>query len=806
MHRPVPFGKYILLDRISVGGMAEVFKAKAFGVEGFARAIAIKRILPHLAEDPRFVEMFINEAKVAVQLNHANIAQVYELGRHDDDHYIAMEYISGKDLLSLAQYVKRSGDRLPVHLAAYVGSRVAEGLGYAHRKTGADGRPLGIIHRDISPQNVLIAFEGAVKLIDFGIAKAAIHSSHQTQAGVLKGKFGYMSPEQIAGKPLDQRSDIFALGTVLHEMLAGERLFAGDNDFLTLEKVRAAKADPPSRANPDVPPQLDNIVMRALAREPGDRYQSASQFADDLGRFLHMAGAGQSAKALKDWMRTRFAGEIANEEAKDEHFGRLVLTAEGDLLEEQQPEEDATALWDPLSEDMLPDGMHFETEEPKPRMVSLARRSFDGPGFGDADESMTVPSPVTGPLPDFDDTGGITVPSPMNPSSPGQGPSPPMSSLAPRSAPHGASLPPMAGTPPGEMRGLPVPMPIAGGGMSGGGMPGGGMPGGYRLGGHVPGGVMPGGVMPGGAMPGGAMPGGAMPGGPPPYDPGYGSPEAEHYDDPTEWARAPSMVPTTTTVPRSGTRRDLLRVAITLLVAGAGGIGVYQLMTRGDAADATGSIEIDVTPPDRLTVTIDGRPVEGDTSPFRPPPLAIGAYTVVVKRDGYEADTRTVEVKLGTQIVGVTLKPRSDSPGLLRVDAVPDGDKTEVEVAGRALGGDERKKGVEIPSGEGTEVVVRRRGYESRTERVTLTAGETRTLRVELEPSPATIMIDSRPPGQVFIDDKSQRRTPVTIDGLDPRQPHRIRIEARGHRPWEKTVTFEGDNRFERLDATLERN
>lgn len=733
MHRPVPFGKYILLERISVGGMAEVFKAKTFGVEGFTRAVAIKRILPHLAEDPRFVEMFINEAKVAVQLNHANIAQVYELGRCDDDHYIAMEYISGKDLLSLAQYVKRSGDRLPFHLAAYIGSRVAEGLGYAHRKTGPDGRPLGIVHRDISPQNVLIAYEGAVKLIDFGIAKAAIHSSHQTQAGVLKGKFGYMSPEQIGGKPIDQRSDIFALGTVLHEMLTGERLFAGENDFLTLEKVRAAKVDAPSRVNPEVPPPLDNIVMRALAREPGDRYQTASQFADDLARFLHMSGAGLSAKALKDWMRTRFAGEIANEEAKDEHFARLVLTAEGDLLEEQQPEEDATALWDPLSEDMLPDGMHFEAEEQKPRHVSIARRPFDAPqppAYSEADESMTVPSPVTGPLPDFDDTGGITLPSPLS------DPPPVPYSASPPIMPESAPLPSFAG-----------PMP------------------------------------------------------------GYGA-QPEVYDDPTEWARPPSMVPTTTALPaRGSTRRDLIRVAATLLVAGAGGIGVYQLMTRGEATESPGRITLDITPPDRLRVTLDGRPIEGDQSPIRPAPLAPGTYTVVVQRDGYAPQTRRVELKAGGDLqIGIVLDARSDAPGLLKIETVPAGDKTEVEIAGRAIAVADRPKGVELPSGETIEVIVRRRGFQPRTEPVKLEPGETRALRVELEPAPASLMIDSRPPGQVFVDDKSHRRTPVTIDGLDPRQPHRIRIEARGHRPWEKTVTFEADSRFERLDAVLERN
>ena len=735
MHRPVPFGKYILLERISVGGMAEVFKGKAFGVEGFARPVAIKRILPHLAEDPRFVEMFINEAKVAVQLSHANIAQVYELGRCDDDHYIAMEYIAGKDCLSLAQYVKRTGDRLPFHLAAYIGSRVAEGLGYAHRKLGPDGRPLGIIHRDISPQNVLIAYEGAVKLIDFGIAKAAIHSSHQTQAGVLKGKFGYMSPEQIAGKPLDQRSDIFALGTVLHEMLSGERLFAGDNDFLTLEKVRAAKADPPSHKNPDVPPQLDNIVLRALAREPGERYQSAAQLADDLGRFLHMSGAGLSSKALKGWMRTRFAGDIAEEEAKDEHFGRLVLTADGDLLEEQQAEEDATALWDPLSEDMLPEGMHFEQPEEKPRIVSIARRPFPGQVAAAAeDESMTIPSPVSGSLTGHQDTDGITVPTPLRHQT-----APSDVASVPHIVPHSAPPPRRRSSSGAPIQSAPTPMPA--------------------------------------------------------------------YDDPTEWARPPSHAPTTNQIiGRSSGRRDFLRVGLTLLVAGAGGIGVYQLIARTGGATGTARVTIDVQPPDALRVTLDGKPLDTTHSPIVLGPLAAGRYTLVVERDGYASQTRTLDVGDGDDSqIGIVLDRENNAPGRLRVETVPSGDKTSVQVGGRALDPAAREAGVEIASGEAVEITVERTGYRTQSQTVTLAADEERTVRLTLEPTPASIMIDSNPPGQVFVDDKSHRRTPVTISDLDPTRPHRIRIEARNHRVWEKTVTFEDDTRFRRLDVDLDR-
>ncbi len=193
-----PFGKYVLLERISVGGMAEVFKAKAFGIEGFEKLVAIKRILPTLAEDGDFIEMFIDEAKICGQLNHVNICQIFELGRVGDSHFIAMEYVWGKDLLQIQNRNRKLRTTMKPVMAAWVGAKMCEGLDYAHRKKRR--RQLNIIHRDISPQNILISYEGEAKIIDFGIAKAATRSS-RTQAGVLKGKFGYMSPEQVRGLP-----------------------------------------------------------------------------------------------------------------------------------------------------------------------------------------------------------------------------------------------------------------------------------------------------------------------------------------------------------------------------------------------------------------------------------------------------------------------------------------------------------------------------------------------------------------------------------------------------------------------------
>jgi serine/threonine protein kinase len=191
---PVQFGKYLLLDRINVGGMAEVFRAKTFGVEGFERILAIKRILPSLIDDADFVRMFIDEARIAVQLAHPNIAQIYELGKHGASYYIAMEYLPSRDLRLILDNLNASGQLMSIQQAAFITSRVCEGLDYAHRRRDPSGQPMNIIHRDVSPQNILITYEGVVKVIDFGIAKAANRAS-QTQAGVLKGKFGYMSPE-----------------------------------------------------------------------------------------------------------------------------------------------------------------------------------------------------------------------------------------------------------------------------------------------------------------------------------------------------------------------------------------------------------------------------------------------------------------------------------------------------------------------------------------------------------------------------------------------------------------------------------
>src|SRR5688572_22996457 len=302
--------------------MAEVFQAKSFGVEGFEKIIAIKRILPSMAEDAEFIQMFIDEAKIAGQLSHANICQIFELGKIQDSHFIAMEFVWGKDLLQIQNRFRKLRGQMPMAMAAFVAAKVCEGLDYAHRRKDTRGRPLNSIHRDVSPQNILVSYEGEIKVIDFGIAKAASRSS-KTQAGVLKGKFGYMSPEQVRGLPLDRPSDLFAIGTILYETMTGERLFLGESDFSTLEKVRNVDVQPPSALNKSVPPQLEKIVMKALARNVEDRYQWAKEMEDDLQAFLMSQEPVYTAKNLSQWMKEAFQGELDRERQLLEQYKKV---------------------------------------------------------------------------------------------------------------------------------------------------------------------------------------------------------------------------------------------------------------------------------------------------------------------------------------------------------------------------------------------------------------------------------------------------------------------------------------------------
>lgn len=315
MSQITPFGRYRLLERIAAGGMAEIWKGRDAG----GRLVAVKKILPNIAADQGFVKMFIDEARVTKQLNHPHIARIFELGEFQGIHFISMEYIAGRDLRSVFERVRQERRGLPFEVACYIMMRVAEGLDYAHNQRDEVGNELELIHRDISPQNILISFEGDVKLIDFGLAKASTND-YKTQAGILKGKFGYMSPEQIMGATIDRRSDIFSAGTVLYEILTGIRAFEAETDFGTLERVRDVRIIPPRQANPAIPEALEAIVLKALAKDREERYQTALDLHDDLQSFMYSVGSIFQRKDLAAVMEALYASEIDAERARDAEY------------------------------------------------------------------------------------------------------------------------------------------------------------------------------------------------------------------------------------------------------------------------------------------------------------------------------------------------------------------------------------------------------------------------------------------------------------------------------------------------------
>ena len=281
--------KYQVLERIDAGGMAEVFKANSTSMQGFQKLVAIKRILPELTKKPRFVRMFLDEAKISLHLNHNNCVQIFDLGRAGDTYFIVMEFVDGTDLKHMLTNLQKRRERMPVEQAVYVAIEICKGLAHAHQKCDLEGAPLQIIHRDISPPNILISLEGEVKITDFGLAKAQ-SQAEVTDPGVVKGKFGYLSPEAADGQVIDQRTDIFAVGILLWEMLCGERLFLGKTDYDTLSLVQRAKYKPVSDYRSDVTPELERIVQTALARDPQERYPDARALAEALSAFLFRYG------------------------------------------------------------------------------------------------------------------------------------------------------------------------------------------------------------------------------------------------------------------------------------------------------------------------------------------------------------------------------------------------------------------------------------------------------------------------------------------------------------------------------------
>jgi hypothetical protein len=295
-----------VIERLGIGGMATVHRAIERGIEGFERVVALKRLLPHLAEDEAFVRAFVREAKLASLLQHANIVQLYELGRVGASYFISMEYIRGRDTRRILRQAKRVTGPVPVPIAIAIVAELLDALDYAHTRADDNGTPLGLVHRDISPSNLLISHTGHLKVIDFGIAKATL-GHLQTHTGRIKGKLSYMAPEALTGKQLDNRSDLFSASIIAHELLTAHPLFAARNDFHTIDRVQTMEAPPPSERNPEVPPSLDALVLRGLSKDPAQRWRTAGEMRAALAEISQHHRMHCTNREVADWIEIAFA-------------------------------------------------------------------------------------------------------------------------------------------------------------------------------------------------------------------------------------------------------------------------------------------------------------------------------------------------------------------------------------------------------------------------------------------------------------------------------------------------------------------
>ncbi len=365
--RNIRFGKYTLIDRIAVGGMAEIFLARQAGIENFEKTIVIKRIRPHLSKQPNFVKMFLNEAKLAAQLNHPNIVQIYDLGRIGESYFIAMEYVFGRDMRRIIPKADSLGIPFPMVYALKIASSVCEGLYYAHQKTDTYGVALNIVHRDVTPENIFVSFDGTVKVLDFGIAKAA-NQIEQTRAGEIKGKLSYMSPEQCMGKHLDNRSDLFSLGTVLYEWLTGFKLFTGDSEVAILKSITEGKIYAPSYFKADIPEGVEAILMKALEKDRERRYQTAWDMQYDIDQFLSQYEFTPSNIHLANFLKQLFNDELEEEKQRLSSLAAPPATPE-EVIEEG---DDIISMIEPISE-----SQQLEDGQGKSLTVELHDAEFD---------------------------------------------------------------------------------------------------------------------------------------------------------------------------------------------------------------------------------------------------------------------------------------------------------------------------------------------------------------------------------------------------------------------------------------------
>ncbi len=380
------YGKYEILGRLAVGGMAEVFLAREMASHGAGRHVAVKRILPQIADDDTFVEMFLDEARLAMRLNHPNICHIYDIGELEDTYFIAMEWVNG---VPFGKLIARARDKggLPITIAVKIMAHVADALNYAHQARDGVGRPLNIVHRDVSPQNVMVRFDGVVKLLDFGIAKAATQTS-QTEAGIVKGKFSYMSPEQCLGKPLDARSDIFAIGACLYEALTGKPAFRRASDLDTMRAIVHEPVPSARLVRGDVPPRLDAILRKALAKDPGQRFQTAGEMYVALERFLAEQGEFVHAMHIANAIETMIPdaasrgpfgpGSSPSQKALQLESGSRPAGGRTKSDKNKQPEESSDPDLDTIDNLISPVGFDIDVGEPMQEDEELPTETWSG--------------------------------------------------------------------------------------------------------------------------------------------------------------------------------------------------------------------------------------------------------------------------------------------------------------------------------------------------------------------------------------------------------------------------------------------
>ncbi|MDF1563683.1 MAG: serine/threonine protein kinase [Deltaproteobacteria bacterium] len=352
--QPQVFGHYYLLEHIAYGGMAEIYRAKSFGASGFERELVLKRVLEKLIENPDFLRMLVNEAKLTATLQHGNIAQVFELGLEKGVYFMTMEYVEGVSLKALLRRVSKAGERLTPQIGAYLILQIARGLHYAHEKSDPMGKPLGIVHCDISPENIVVGYDGNVKIVDFGIARAQSAFSNYKE-GMVMGKFNYVAPEQAMGRPLDRRADIFSTGILLYEALTGQHPFGRKGDVDTLVRIaRFQKGEvvPPEQAAPGLPKELSEICMTAMAHDLQERYATAQNLAEALGGYLRAIPTALLHDQLKDLLHDRFAQDIATRRSAREQDPRIIgeLQRKRAVMVDDSGEFGALAAKEPVAE------------------------------------------------------------------------------------------------------------------------------------------------------------------------------------------------------------------------------------------------------------------------------------------------------------------------------------------------------------------------------------------------------------------------------------------------------------------------